>query len=147
MRLLEARRRAGYSTREFARATSSSMRTIWELEKGRRLPQLQTIRKFAGTLAVAVEDVDEFREAIWREALRNAPPEVVTQVEQTEVFEVELPDEGFFRVAAQRSLYAVMQYMIDSGHPEDVDAVYRKLRGKADGREEVGKAKTQDLER
>jgi len=137
MRLAEARRRTGYSARGFAKATGASTRTIWELEKGHRLPRLRTIRKFAETLAVAVEDVEEFREAIRQEASRDAPPEVLAQVERMEVFEVDLVDATVIRVAARRSLKEVMQYLVVSGHPEDVDKIYREVRGEADRRKEA----------
>jgi len=138
MRFAEDRRRNGYSARGFAKAAGSSTRTIWELEKGRRLPRLCTIRKFAEILAVAVEDVDEFREAIRREAVRGAPSEVLAQVEQMEVFEVNSVDTTFIRVAARRSLKEVMEFLVRSGHPEDVDKVYREVRGEAAGKEAEG---------
>jgi transcriptional regulator with XRE-family HTH domain len=137
MRLAEARRRTGYSAREFAKATGASTRTIWELEKGRRLPRPSTIRKFAEVLAVPAGDVEEFREAIRRGASRNAPLEVLAQVEQMEVSEVDLVDATVIRVATQRSLREVIEYMIRSGHQEDVDRIYLEVRGEAVEREEA----------
>lgn len=140
MRLAEARRKTGFSARAFAKATGVSTRTIWELEKGRRLPRLPTIRKFAEILLLDANDVDEFRAVIRREALRDAPLEVLAQVEQMEVFEVNSVDATVIRVAARRSLKEVMEYMVHSGHPEDVDRVYREVRGKAAKREEASTA-------
>jgi transcriptional regulator with XRE-family HTH domain len=134
MRLAEARRRTGYSARGFAKATGSSTRTIWELERGRRLPKPCTIRKLAEVLAVPAGDVEEFREAIRKRASRGAPPEVLVQVEQ---MEVDLVDATVIRVAAQRSLREVMEYLIRSGHAEDVDRIYREVHGQDIRRKET----------
>jgi len=134
MRLAEARRRSGYSARRFAKATGSSTRTIWELERGRRLPQPSTVRRFSEVLAVPAGEVEEFREAIRHEASRGVPPEVLAQAdEMEEVFEVDLVDASFMRVAAQRSLKEVMAYLIRSGHPEDVKQIYGELCGEDAG--------------
>lgn len=134
MRLAEARRSSGYSARGFAKATGSSTRTLWELERGSRLPQPRTIRKFAEVLAVPAGDVAEFREAIRKRASRGVPPEVLAQVEQ---MEVDLVDATVIRVAAQRSLREVMEYLIRYGHFEDVDKVYREVRGNEPARKET----------
>ena len=132
MRLAEARRRLGYSARRFARATGSSTRTLWELEKGRRQPQPSTVRKFAEVLSVSAGEVEEFREAIRREACRNAPQEVLALVEQ---MEVEAVDVTLIRVAAQRSLREVMKYLVEQGAIERVDRIYREVCGEAVGKE------------
>jgi transcriptional regulator with XRE-family HTH domain len=129
MRLAEARRRTGYSARTFAKATGSSTRTIWELERGRRLPQPRTMHKFAEVLAVPAGEVEEFREAIRKEVCRNAPPEVLAQVEQMEESEVDIVNATVIRVAAQRSLREVMEYLFSSGYSEDVDRIYREMHG------------------
>ena len=142
MRLAEARRRIGYSARGFAKATGSSTRTLWELEKGRRVPRQSTIRKFTETLSVAAGEVEEFREAIRQEACRNAPLEVLAQVEQMEVSEeVDLVDASFMRVAAQRSLREVMAYLIRSGHPGDVEQIFRELCREGAGQKGQAKGK------
>jgi transcriptional regulator with XRE-family HTH domain len=137
MKLAEARRRTGYSARRFAKATNSSTRTIWELEKGRRLPEPRTVRKFAEVLAVPAGDVEEFREAIRRRASRGAPAEVLAQLEQMAISEVDLADATVIRVAAQRSLREVMQYLVRSGHAKDVDRIYREVFGQAVRRKEA----------
>jgi transcriptional regulator with XRE-family HTH domain len=137
MRLAEARRRSGYSTRGFAKATGSSTRTIWELERGRRLPKPYTVRKLAEVLAVPAGDVEEFREAIRNEACRNAPLEVLAQVEQMEVSEVDMVNATVVRVAAQRSLREVMEYLVRSGHAEEVDRIYRDVHGQDTRRKET----------
>ena len=134
MRLAEARQRTGYSARGFAKATGSSTRTIWELERGRRLPQPRTMRKFAEVLSVSAGDVEEFREAIRKRASRGAPAEVLAQVEQ---MEVDLVDATVIRVAAQRSLREVMQYLVKQGEFEVVDRIYREVCREAPGREEA----------
>ncbi len=139
MRLAEARRRTGYSARGFAKATGASTRTVWELEKGRRLPRPSTVHRFTEVLAIPAGDVEEFREAIRQEACRNAPLEVLAQVERMEVSEVGLVDATVIRVAAQRSLREVMKYLVEQGEIEGVDRIYREVRGEA-----VGKEKTKD---
>src|SRR5215211_1400824 len=128
MRLAEARRRTGYSARDFAKATNSSTRTVWELEQGRRLPRPSTVHRFAEVLSVPAGDIEEFREAVRRRASRGAPAEVLAQVEQ---MEVNMVDATVIRVAAQRSLREVMEYLISSGHKEDVDRIYHEVRGQA----------------
>jgi hypothetical protein len=93
------------------------------------------MRRLAEVLDVALEDVEEFREAIRHEASRKVPPEVLAQAdEMEEVFEVDLVDASFMRVAAQRSLREVMAYLIRSGHPEDVKQIYSELLGKTPDR-------------
>jgi transcriptional regulator with XRE-family HTH domain len=132
MRLAEARRRTGYSARGFAKATGSSTRTIWELEKGHRLPHMRTVRRFGEVLGVAVEEVAEFREAIWKEASRGAPLEVLAQARQMEeVYKVNLVHSSFMRVAAQRSLREVLEYLIRTGHKNDVERIYSEVCEKA----------------
>jgi transcriptional regulator with XRE-family HTH domain len=138
MRLAEARRRSGYSARGFAKATKSSTRTIWELERGRRLPKPYTVRKLAEVLAVPAGDVEEFREAIRKEACRNAPPEVLAQVEEMELSEeVDLVNATVVQVAAQRSLQELMEYLVRSGHAEEIDRIYREVFGQAVRRKET----------
>ena len=133
MRLSEARRKSGYSARGFARATGSSTRTIWELEKGYRLPQIRTVRRFGEVLGVAVEDIAEFQEAIRKEASRGAPMEVLAQARQMEeAREVNVVDASSMRVAAQRSLKEVMEFLVRTGHPEDVDRIYEEVRVEAE---------------
>src|SRR5215213_3726247 len=140
-RLKELRLSKGNSTRQLAEAAGMSTRTIWELENGRRVPQPRTMRRLAEVLDVALENVEEFREAIRHEASRGVPPEVLAQAdEMEELFEVDLVDASFMRVAAQRSLKEVMAYLISSGHSEDVDRLYREIRGEDAGQKE-GQAK------
>jgi transcriptional regulator with XRE-family HTH domain len=135
-KLKELRLSKGYSTRQLAEAAGVSTRTIWELENRRRVPQPRTMRRLAEGLDVALKDVEEFREAIRHEASRGAPPEVLDQAdEMEEVFEVDLVDARFMRVAAQRSLREVMEYLISSGHKEDVDRIYREVRTRPAGEE------------
>jgi hypothetical protein len=63
---------------------------------------------------------------------------VLAQVEQMEISEeVDLVDATVIRVAAQRSLREVMQYLVRSGHTEEIDRIYREVCGEATGREEA----------
>lgn len=80
--------------------------------------------------------MEEFREAIRKRASRGVPPEVLAQVEEMEVSEVEVVDATVIRVAAERSLREVMEFLVRSGCPEVVDRVYRKVREEATGRAE-----------
>jgi hypothetical protein len=100
------------------------------------------MRRLAEVLDVALEDVEEFREAIRHEASRGVPPEVLAQAdEMEEVFEVDLVDASFMRVAARRSLKEVMTYLIRSGHREDVKQIYSELCGEDAGRKGQAKGK------
>ncbi len=62
--LRECRRRKLMSIMDLAQAADVSTRTIVDLEHGRTVPRLLTMRKLSEQLGVAPEDVDEFREAI-----------------------------------------------------------------------------------
>jgi hypothetical protein len=87
---------------------------------------------------VSAGDVEEFREAIRKEACRNTPPEVLAQVEDMELSEeVKVVDATVIRVAAQRSLREVMEYLVKQGEFEVVDRIYREVCGEATGREEA----------
>jgi len=96
------------------------------------LPGLRTIRKFTEVLAVAPSAVEEFREAILKRASRGVPPEILAQAEQ---MEVDLVDATVIRLAAQRSLREVMQYLVEQGDIERVDRIYREVCGEAVGKE------------
>jgi len=91
------------------------------------LPRQSTIRKLAEVLAVPAGDVEEFREATRQEACRNAPLEVLAQVEE---MEVDLVDATVIRVAAQRSLKKVMEYLVEQGESEVVERIYREVRAR-----------------
>jgi hypothetical protein len=88
-------------------------------------------------LAVPAGDVEEFREAIRKEACRNAPLEVLAQIEQMEVLEVDVVNATVVRVAAQRSLREVMQYLVERGEFEVVDRIYREVHGQDTRRKET----------
>jgi len=90
------------------------------------------VRRFAEALAVAAGDVEEFREAMRQEACRNAPQEVLAQLDE---MEVDLVDATVIRVAAQRSLREVMQYLVDQGETDELDRIYREVRGEDEGKE------------
>jgi hypothetical protein len=92
------------------------------------------MHKFAEVLAVPAGEVEEFREVICQEACRNAPLEVLAQVEQ---MEVDLVDASVIRVAAQRTLKEVMEYLVRSGYAKDVDRIYRDVFGQAVRRKET----------
>ena len=62
--LRECRRRKLYSIVNLAKAAGVSTKTIVDLEHGRTVPQLLTIRKLSEQLGVDPTEVDEFRTAI-----------------------------------------------------------------------------------
>jgi transcriptional regulator with XRE-family HTH domain len=62
--LRELRRRNLFSIDALAKAAKVSTKTIVEIEHGRQTPQLATIKKISGALAVDPFEVMEFRDAI-----------------------------------------------------------------------------------
>lgn len=65
--LRECRRRKLLSIADLATAAGVSTRTIVDLEHGRTVPRLLTMRKLSAALDVAPEEVEEFRRAIAEE--------------------------------------------------------------------------------
>jgi transcriptional regulator with XRE-family HTH domain len=62
--LREVRIRRLLSQRELARRAGVAQRAIVEVEAGRRVPRLATMRKLAEALGVDPMEVDEFRAAV-----------------------------------------------------------------------------------
>jgi hypothetical protein len=108
------------------------------------------MRRLAGALGVEVDDIDEFREAkrerVHKAAVRKGlPPEHLAQLDvEEEVYEIQFPDEEFMRRSALSYVRQLMEYLVRSGPPEDVDRVYREVRGKVTTREEA--SRRQDTE-
>jgi transcriptional regulator with XRE-family HTH domain len=151
MRFAEAQARSGLTDRELAERASSSTRTVWRI-KQRHLPTRESVmRRLAEALGVEVDDIDEFweakRERVHKAAVRQGlPPEHLAQVEmEEEVFKIQFPDERFIRQSALNYFEKLMAYLVSSGPPEDVDRVYRDVRGKATAREEA--SRSEDPER
>jgi transcriptional regulator with XRE-family HTH domain len=141
----EAQARSGLTDRELAERAGSSTRTVWRIKQGHLPTRESVMRRLAEALGVEVDDIDEFREAK-RERVHNAavrqglPPEYLVDVEaREELFEIQYPDEKFIRQSALSSWRQLMEYLISSGPLEDVDRVYREVRGKATAREEANR--------
>ena len=64
MKLVDVRRNRVLSTRDLARESGVSAKTINAIERGRTRPAFATIRKLSMTLGVDPLEVDEFRDAI-----------------------------------------------------------------------------------
>jgi transcriptional regulator with XRE-family HTH domain len=150
MKFAEAQARSGLTDRELAERAGSSTRTVWRIKQGHLPTRESVMRRLAGALGVEVNDIDEFveakRERVHKAALRKGlPPDHLPQLEvEEEVFEIQFPDEKFIRQSALRYFRQVMEYLVRSGPPEDVDRVYREVRGKATAREEA--SRRQDTE-
>ena len=67
MTLRETRRRNLFSIVQLAEKAGVSTRTIVDLEHGRTVPRLQTMRKVSEALGVDPESIEEFRNAIEEE--------------------------------------------------------------------------------
>jgi transcriptional regulator with XRE-family HTH domain len=141
MRFAEAQAKSGLTDRELAERAGSSTRTVWRIKQG-HLPRREgAMRRLAEALDVEIHQIDEFRAARNERALRaagrrGAPEEVLDQAAMAgEVVEVEL-DDTVIRRAALRSVRDTMRYLIESGAGEEVDKVYRELRGEAARRKE-----------
>jgi transcriptional regulator with XRE-family HTH domain len=151
MRFAEAQARSGLTDREFAERAGSSTRTVWRIKHGHLPTRESVMRRLAGALGVEVDDIDEFREAkrerVHKAAVRKGlPPEYLVDVEtREELYEIQYADEKFIRQSALSSWRQLMEYLIRSGPPEDVDRIYREVRRKATAREETNRR--QDTER
>ena len=66
MKLVEARAYKCYSLRELGRVSGLYYKTIHNIEKGRNLPSLSTIRKISEALDIKPNSVEEFSEVIQR---------------------------------------------------------------------------------
>jgi|SRR5215211_2456327 len=141
MRFAEAQARRGLTDRELAERAGSSTRTVWLIKQGYLPKREGAMRRLAEALGVGVEDIDEFRAARNERALRaagkrGAPEEVLDQAAMAgEVYEVDLND-NVIRRAALRSVRDTIRYLIENGAGEEVDKVYRELRGEAAGRKQ-----------
>jgi transcriptional regulator with XRE-family HTH domain len=71
MSLRETRRRNLFSILRLAEKAEVSTRTIVDLEHGRTVPRLQTIRKISDALEVAPDQIAEFRAALYEEDLEE----------------------------------------------------------------------------
>ena len=69
--LRECRRRKLMSIMDLAQAADVSTRTIVDLEHGRTVPRLLTMRKLSEQLGVSPEEIDEFRIAIEGDSLEG----------------------------------------------------------------------------
>jgi transcriptional regulator with XRE-family HTH domain len=150
MRFAEAQARSELTDRELAERAGSSTRTVWRVKHGHLPTRESVMRRLAEALGVEVDDIDEFREAKRERAHKAAvsqgfPQEYLDDLEmREEVFEIQFPDEKFIRQSALGSLQRLLAYLFSSGPPEDVDRVYRDVRGKATAREEA--SRRQDTE-
>ena len=141
MRFAEAQARTGLTDRELAERAGSSTRTVWLIKQGHLPSRESVMRRLAEAMGVEVDDIDEFQEAkrerVHKAAVRQGlPPEYLAELEtQEEVFEIQFPDEKFIRQSALSYLRQLMEYLVRSGPPEDVDRVYRDVSGKATIRE------------
>jgi transcriptional regulator with XRE-family HTH domain len=76
MTLRECRRRKLMSIADLAKATGMSTRTIVDIEHGRTVPRLLTIRKLSDQLGVTPDEIEEFNRAIEEEpSVKKRPPE------------------------------------------------------------------------
>ena len=145
MKFAEAQARSGLTDRELAERAGSSTRTVWRIKQGHLPSRDSAMRRLAGALGVEVDGIDEFREAkrerVHKAAVRKGlPPEYLADVETREaLFEIKYSDEEVIRQSALFSWRQLMEYLIRSGPLEDVDRVYREVRGKATAREEANR--------
>jgi transcriptional regulator with XRE-family HTH domain len=137
MRFAEAQARSGLTDRELAERADSSTRTVWRIKQGHLPSRESVMRRLAEALGVEVEDIGEFvdarKERVLNEARKRGVPEEVLD----EVIEITFPDDRVIRRAALRSLRDTMRYLVEQGEIEEVDRVYREVRGKATAREEA----------
>ena len=137
MRFAEAQAKSGLTDRELAERAGSSTRTVWRIKQGHLPTRESVMRRLAEALGVEVEDIVEFvsarEERVLNEARKRGVPEEVLD----EVIEITYPPDKVIRRAALRSLRDTMRYLVEQGEVEEVDRVYREVRGKATAREEA----------
>ncbi len=85
-RIRQARRRAGLSQEELAKASGVSPATVVQVELGHRRPQGRTLRKLAAALGVEVAELIEEEDAAPKAQSRPSPeaPEDATEEERRE---------------------------------------------------------------
>jgi DNA-binding XRE family transcriptional regulator len=71
MRLRDLRIRRAMTQRDLARQAGVAEATISAIERGVELPAMRTARSLAAALEVALEDIDEVKEAIDREIKKD----------------------------------------------------------------------------
>lgn len=138
MKFAEAQARAGLTDRELSqKAGRVSTRTIWRIKNPDEdvAPRHSTMRKLAGAMNVAVEDIDEFAEVIWRRTMEQArkegAPEDALDMAATEreVFQIPSTDMRLIEAMNLRFLRESIEFLVRRGRGEDVDKVYREARG------------------
>jgi transcriptional regulator with XRE-family HTH domain len=144
MRFAEAQARSGLTDRELAERAGSSTRTVWRIKQGHLPTRESVMRRLAGALGVEVEGIDEFVSAKEKRVLNEARKQGVPEEVWDGVIDITFPPDHVIRRAALRSMYDTMRYLVEQGEVEEVDRVYRELRGKATAREEA--SRRQDTE-
>ena len=137
MRFAEAQARSGLTDRELAERAGSSTKTVWRIKQGHLPTRESVMRRLAGAIGVKVDDIDEFREAKRERVLNEARKRGVPEEVLDEVIEITFPPDNAMRRAALRSMRDTMRYLVEQGEFEEVDRVYREVRGKATAREEA----------
>ena len=141
MKFAEAQARAGLTDRELSKkAGGVSTRTIWRIKNpGEEVaPRRSTMHKLAEAMGVAVEDIDEFADAIWRQTMaqarREGAPEDALDMADTEseLFQIPHTDMGFLEHMNLRFLRESIELLVQRGRGEDVDKIYRETRGQKD---------------
>ena len=115
-----------------------STRTIWRIKNPDEevAPRRSTMRKLAGALGIAIEDIDEFAEANWlrtmKQASKEGAPEDVLDMADSEraLFTIRRPDMDFIETMALRSVRESIEFLVRQGRGAEVDKVYRQARGR-----------------
>jgi hypothetical protein len=138
MKFVEAQARAGLTDRELSKkAGGVSTRTIWKIKNPDEdvTPRRSTMRKLAEAMDVAVEDIDEFAEAMWwrtmEQARREDAPEEaldMADTEREEVFHLPAMDMRFIESTTLRLMRDCIGFLVRRGRGEDVDRIYREAR-------------------
>ena len=139
MKFAEAQARAGLTDRELSeKAGGVSTRTIWRIKNpdAQVTPRQSTMRRLAGAMGVAVEDIDEFEEAIWQRTIKQAskegaPEEALDMADSERVlFSIRRPDMDFIETMALRSVRESIEFLVRRGRGQELDKIYRETRGK-----------------
>lgn len=117
MKLEKRQAQMALTDRALAKKADVSTATIHRAKRGGELKRYGPMQRIAEALDVAVEDIDEFRAALFArmyraEMARGAPDTAIEEAENLqEIFELPYPDPESVVVGAYRSIVQAMRYL------------------------------------
>lgn len=135
MKLERRRSEMGLTDRELRDKAGVSSATIYRAKRG-EVKRRSVMEPIASALELEVENVDEFREALFARMYqaamaRGAPDVAIEEAENLqEVFEIEYPDPRVVEAGALRAIVQAMDYLDRKGRSALVDKAIRERQQK-----------------